>query len=221
MRKKADDGGVYVEIRAFARPGYEGGSKEVEITDHNTVRLTSGKAKLYLDTIGEGESARFARTGGVKLQATPEAPIEIGIRSQSVAGKARVAERIWVDLVPCVLLSADEHRQKEAKLKADVDLAIDVNGRLEKRQSCLFGVKVVNEPGSEERLEELRGAIALHAGADEEIREAGQMVERGQVREREQREGIQGIARIGCAVRLRRQGFRLLPRPQQCLPAAR
>lgn len=40
----------------------------------------------------------------------------------------------------------------------------------------LFGVKVVNEPGSEERLEELRGAIALHAGADEEIREAGQML---------------------------------------------
>ncbi|MBK8158561.1 MAG: HlyC/CorC family transporter [Rhodospirillaceae bacterium] len=40
----------------------------------------------------------------------------------------------------------------------------------------LFGVKVVNEPGAEERIEELRGAIALHAGADEEIREAGQML---------------------------------------------
>jgi Mg2+/Co2+ transporter CorB len=40
----------------------------------------------------------------------------------------------------------------------------------------LFGVKVISEPGSEERLEELRGAIALHAGADEEIREAGQML---------------------------------------------
>jgi Mg2+/Co2+ transporter CorB len=40
----------------------------------------------------------------------------------------------------------------------------------------LFGVKVVTEPGSEERIEELRGAIALHAGADEEIREAGQML---------------------------------------------
>ncbi|MEO7330170.1 MAG: hypothetical protein ABI193_16465 [Minicystis sp.] len=142
VRKKADDGGVYVEIRAFSRPGYEGGSKEVEITDHHTVRLSSAKAKLYLDTIGEGESARFARTGGVKLSASPEAPIEVGIRSQSVAGKSRVAERIWVDLVPCVLLTADEHKQKEAKLKEDVDLAIDVNGRLEKRQSCLFGVKV-------------------------------------------------------------------------------
>jgi Mg2+/Co2+ transporter CorB len=40
----------------------------------------------------------------------------------------------------------------------------------------LFGVKVINEPGAEERIEELRGAIALHAGADEEIREAGQML---------------------------------------------
>ncbi len=40
----------------------------------------------------------------------------------------------------------------------------------------LFGVKVVNELGAEERIEELRGAIALHAGADEEIREAGQML---------------------------------------------
>lgn len=40
----------------------------------------------------------------------------------------------------------------------------------------LFGVKVVSEPGSEERLEELRGAIALHTGADEDIREAGQML---------------------------------------------
>lgn len=47
-----------------------------------------------------------------------------------------------MDLVPCVLLTADEHKQKEAMLKADVDLAIDVNGRLGKRQSCLFGVKV-------------------------------------------------------------------------------
>lgn len=40
----------------------------------------------------------------------------------------------------------------------------------------MFGVKVVNELGAEERIEELRGAIALHAGADEEIREAGQML---------------------------------------------
>lgn len=40
----------------------------------------------------------------------------------------------------------------------------------------LFGVKVVNEPGAEERIEELRGAIALHAGADKEIHEAGQML---------------------------------------------
>jgi len=40
----------------------------------------------------------------------------------------------------------------------------------------LFGIKVVNELGNEERIEELRGAIALHAGADEEIREAGQML---------------------------------------------
>lgn len=40
----------------------------------------------------------------------------------------------------------------------------------------LFGVKVINEPGAEERIEELRGAIALHAGADEEIREAGRML---------------------------------------------
>lgn len=40
----------------------------------------------------------------------------------------------------------------------------------------LFGVKVINEPGAEERMEELRGAIELHAGADEEIRDAGQML---------------------------------------------
>lgn len=40
----------------------------------------------------------------------------------------------------------------------------------------LFGVKVVDEPGAEERIEELRGAIALHAGADKEIRDAGQML---------------------------------------------
>ena len=40
----------------------------------------------------------------------------------------------------------------------------------------LFGVKVINEPGAEERIEELRGAIALHAGTDEEIREASQML---------------------------------------------
>nr|WP_298686462.1 HlyC/CorC family transporter [uncultured Dongia sp.] len=40
----------------------------------------------------------------------------------------------------------------------------------------LFGVKVINEPGAEERIEELRGAIALHAGTDEEVREASQML---------------------------------------------
>ncbi|WP_374377815.1 HlyC/CorC family transporter [Dongia sp.] len=40
----------------------------------------------------------------------------------------------------------------------------------------LLGANIVNELGAEERIEELRGAIALHAGADEEIREAGQML---------------------------------------------
>lgn len=40
----------------------------------------------------------------------------------------------------------------------------------------LFGVKVVQELGAEERLEELRGAIELHAGATDEIRDAGQML---------------------------------------------
>lgn len=40
----------------------------------------------------------------------------------------------------------------------------------------LLGVKVVNEPGAEERMEELRGAIALHTDADAETRDAGQML---------------------------------------------
>ena len=40
----------------------------------------------------------------------------------------------------------------------------------------LFGVQVVTEPGSEERLEELRGAIELHSSADEDISDAGQMM---------------------------------------------
>jgi Mg2+/Co2+ transporter CorB len=40
----------------------------------------------------------------------------------------------------------------------------------------LCGVKVINEPGAEERIEELRGAIALHTHADEETRDAGQML---------------------------------------------
>src|SRR5258706_4438865 len=34
----------------------------------------------------------------------------------------------------------------------------------------LFGVNVINEPGSEESLEELRGAIDLHSESAEEIR---------------------------------------------------
>ncbi|MBL8707566.1 MAG: HlyC/CorC family transporter [Rhodospirillaceae bacterium] len=40
----------------------------------------------------------------------------------------------------------------------------------------LLGVKVTEEPGAEERIEELRGAIALHADADAETRDAGQML---------------------------------------------
>lgn len=40
----------------------------------------------------------------------------------------------------------------------------------------LLGVKVINEPGAEERMEELRGAIALHTDADAETRDAGQML---------------------------------------------
>jgi Mg2+/Co2+ transporter CorB len=40
----------------------------------------------------------------------------------------------------------------------------------------LFGVEIVNEPGAEERMEELRGAIELHAGSVEEIQETGQML---------------------------------------------
>ena len=40
----------------------------------------------------------------------------------------------------------------------------------------LFGVRVVNQPGSEESLEELRGAIDLHSESAEEIREAGAML---------------------------------------------
>ena len=40
----------------------------------------------------------------------------------------------------------------------------------------LFGVKIVSEPGAEERIEELRGAIELHAGSVEEIQDTGQML---------------------------------------------
>jgi Mg2+/Co2+ transporter CorB len=40
----------------------------------------------------------------------------------------------------------------------------------------LFGLKIVNQPGAEERIEELRGAIELHAGSVEEIQETGQML---------------------------------------------
>ncbi len=40
----------------------------------------------------------------------------------------------------------------------------------------LFGVKIVNEPGAAERIEELRGAIELHAGSVEEIQDTGQML---------------------------------------------
>lgn len=40
----------------------------------------------------------------------------------------------------------------------------------------LIGIRVVSEPGAEERIEELRGAIALHADADAETRDAGQML---------------------------------------------
>jgi Mg2+/Co2+ transporter CorB len=40
----------------------------------------------------------------------------------------------------------------------------------------LFGVEIVNEPGAEERMEELRGAIQLHAGSVEEIQDTGQML---------------------------------------------
>src|SRR3954470_1353920 len=40
----------------------------------------------------------------------------------------------------------------------------------------LFGVQIVNEPGAAERIEELRGAIELHAGSSEEIQDTGQML---------------------------------------------
>jgi|AraplaMF_Col_mMF_1032025.scaffolds.fasta_scaffold00024_72 Mg2+/Co2+ transporter CorB len=40
----------------------------------------------------------------------------------------------------------------------------------------LFGLKIVNEPGVEARIEELRGAIQLHAGSAEEIQDTGQML---------------------------------------------
>jgi len=40
----------------------------------------------------------------------------------------------------------------------------------------LFGVEIVNEPGAEERIEELRGAIELHAGSVEEIQDTGHML---------------------------------------------
>lgn len=140
--KASSNGGAYVAINAFKRPGYEGAGKDYALTEHGTIRLTTAKARLYLDTIGEGDKARFARTSSVKLAATAEAPIELRIKDQGLAGKTKVADRIWIDLLPCVLLTADERTKKEAKLKEDVALAIDVKGRLDKRQSCLFGVKV-------------------------------------------------------------------------------
>jgi Mg2+/Co2+ transporter CorB len=37
-------------------------------------------------------------------------------------------------------------------------------------------LKIVNEPGAAERIEELRGAIELHAGSAEEIQDTGQML---------------------------------------------
>ena len=40
----------------------------------------------------------------------------------------------------------------------------------------MFGVKVEREPGAEESIEELRGAIDLHSESAEEIREAGAML---------------------------------------------
>ena len=40
----------------------------------------------------------------------------------------------------------------------------------------LFGVKVMREPGAEESIDELRGAIDLHSESAEEIREAGAML---------------------------------------------
>jgi Mg2+/Co2+ transporter CorB len=48
---------------------------------------------------------------------------------------------------------------------------IIINGAL-----GLFGVKVEREPGAEESIEELRGAIDLHSESAEEIREAGAML---------------------------------------------
>lgn len=41
---------------------------------------------------------------------------------------------------------------------------------------ALFGVKVEREPGAQESIEELRGAIDLHSESAEEIREAGAML---------------------------------------------
>jgi Mg2+/Co2+ transporter CorB len=40
----------------------------------------------------------------------------------------------------------------------------------------MFGIQVINEPGAEESLEELRGAIDLHSESAEEIREANAML---------------------------------------------
>jgi Mg2+/Co2+ transporter CorB len=40
----------------------------------------------------------------------------------------------------------------------------------------MFGVKIARQPGAEERIEELRGAIQLHAGSAEEIQDTGQML---------------------------------------------
>src|SRR3954471_15506196 len=40
----------------------------------------------------------------------------------------------------------------------------------------LFGLRIINQPGAAERIEELRGAIELHAGSVEEIQDTGQML---------------------------------------------
>jgi len=40
----------------------------------------------------------------------------------------------------------------------------------------LIGLRIVNMPGADERMEELRGAIELHAGSVDEIQETGQML---------------------------------------------
>lgn len=66
VRKKAADGGVYVVdpglLTARLRGRWQGG--RAHGAQHRPAHVGLGKAKLYLDTIGEGDAARFARTGG-------------------------------------------------------------------------------------------------------------------------------------------------------------